>query len=29
MQYYGETKFDIGSSVEDKILRKKLVFYIL
>lgn len=26
MQYYGETKFEIGSSVEEKFLRKNLYF---
>lgn len=26
MQYYGETKFEIGQSVEEKILRKHLYF---
>lgn len=26
MQYYGETKFEIGQSVEEKILRKNLYF---
>lgn len=27
MQYYGETKFEIGQSVEEKNVKKKLVFY--